>query len=89
MPRFVGADFDPGLLLTVSPFYHYNRANYESSPDDIPSSATQDRASYYEGGQATLAWIKDRSNFRGGLLASANRMMSYSPSFTTTEANRR
>ena len=60
--------FSPGLLLTVSPFYHFNRANYESSPDDIPSSATQNRASYYEGGQATLAWIKDRSNFRGGLL---------------------
>jgi outer membrane receptor protein involved in Fe transport len=60
--------FSPGLLLTVSPFYHYNRANYKSSPNDIPSSATQRRASYYEGGQATATWIKDRSNFRAGLL---------------------
>jgi outer membrane receptor protein involved in Fe transport len=59
--------FSPGLLLTVSPFYHYNRANYESSPNDIPASATQRRASYYEGGQATVTWIKDRSNFRAGL----------------------
>jgi hypothetical protein len=65
--------FSPGLLLTVSPFYHYNRANYESSPNDIPSSATQDRASYYEGGQATVTWIKDRSNFRAGLFGFAQQ----------------
>ena len=65
--------FSPGLLLTVSPFYHYNRANYESSPDDIPSSATQNRASYYEGGQTTLTWVKDRSNFRGGLFGFAEQ----------------
>ena len=35
--------FNPGLLLTVSPFYHYNRANYESSPTDLPASATERR----------------------------------------------
>ncbi len=32
--------FSPGLVLTVSPFYHFNSANYESSPLDLPSSAT-------------------------------------------------
>ena len=35
--------FNPGLLLTVSPFYHYNRADYESSPNDLPASATEKR----------------------------------------------
>ena len=59
--------FNQGLLLTVSPFYHFNRANYESSPNDIPSAATQRRTSKYEGGQATLAWVKDRNNFRAGI----------------------
>jgi outer membrane receptor protein involved in Fe transport len=58
--------FSPGLLVTISPFYHFNRANYQSSPKDIPSSATQRRASKYEGGQATLAWVKDRNNLRAG-----------------------
>ena len=29
--------FNSKLLLTVSPFYHYNRANYDSSPNDFPS----------------------------------------------------
>ena len=61
--------FNAGLLLTVSPFYHFNSANYGSSPLDLPSSATQNRSSKYEGGQAALAWIKDRSNFRAGLYA--------------------
>jgi outer membrane cobalamin receptor len=59
--------FSPGLMLTVSPFYHYNSANYQSAFEDFPSSATEDRSSSYEGGQATLSWIKNRSNLRVGL----------------------
>ncbi len=27
-------------LLTVSPFYHFNSANYDSSPDDFPNAIT-------------------------------------------------
>ena len=65
--------FNQGLLATVSPFYHYNRANYESSPNDFPSVATQRRASKYEGGQATLGWVQDRNNFRAGLYAFAQQ----------------
>ena len=59
--------FSPGLLLTISPFYHSNRVNYQSSLQDLPSSATENRDSKYEGGQATLSWIKNRSNFRAGI----------------------
>jgi outer membrane cobalamin receptor len=59
--------FSPGLMLTISPFYHYNSANYQSSFEDFPSSASEDRSSKYEGGQATLSWIKNRSNLRVGL----------------------
>ena len=42
------------LLLTVSPFYHYNSANYEGGANDFPISTTDERASNYGGGQATL-----------------------------------
>ena len=28
--------FNPNLLLTVSPFYHYNNADYQACPNDIP-----------------------------------------------------
>jgi len=59
--------FSPGLMLTISPFYHYNSANYQSSLQDFPSSANENRGSKYEGGQATLSWIKSRSNLRVGL----------------------
>ncbi len=59
--------FSPGLMLTISPFYHSNSANYQSTLQDFPSSATEDRSSKYEGGQATLSWIKNRSNLRVGL----------------------
>jgi outer membrane receptor protein involved in Fe transport len=59
--------FSPGLVLTVSPFYHFNSANYASNPSDTPTAATQDRSSKYEGGQATLAYVKGRNNARAGI----------------------
>src|SRR5271167_3643648 len=65
--------FNPGLLLTVSPFYHYNRANYESSPTDMPASATEKRGSHYEGGQAVVSWVEKRSNFRAGVYGFAQQ----------------
>jgi outer membrane receptor protein involved in Fe transport len=64
---------NPGLLLTVSPFFHHNSANYQSSPLDLPSSTTQERSSNYEGGQATIAWVKDRNNLRGGFYGFAQQ----------------
>ena len=65
--------FGPGLVLTVSPFFHYNSANYRSAPTDIPSSATQDRSSKYEGGQANISWIKARNNARTGIYTFAQQ----------------
>jgi outer membrane receptor protein involved in Fe transport len=65
--------FSPGLVLTISPFYHYNSVDYESSPYDQPSSATEKMAANYEGGQATLAWIKQRNNMRIGVYGFAQQ----------------
>jgi outer membrane receptor protein involved in Fe transport len=65
--------FSPGLMLTVSPFYHLNRADYESSPSDLPSSATEKRSSKYEGGQVTMSWVKDRNNLRAGIYGFAQQ----------------
>jgi len=36
---------NPNALLTVSPFIHYNSANYRSNPNDLPTATTDDRAS--------------------------------------------
>jgi len=58
-PRSPGfATFSPDWVLTVSPFFHYNSANYRSDPNDVPSAATQDRSSKYEGGQAAFPGSK-------------------------------
>jgi hypothetical protein len=46
--------FDAKTLLTISPFYHYNAANFDSSPNDTPIASTDHRASTYAGGQVAL-----------------------------------
>jgi outer membrane receptor for ferrienterochelin and colicin len=59
--------FNSKLLLTVSPFYHYNRANYDSSPNDVPTATTQDRSSTYGGGQVSFSANLARNNLQMGL----------------------
>jgi len=65
--------FSPGLLFTLSPFYHYNRADYAGSPLDQPSSTTEDRGSKYEGGQATVSWVQKQNNLRAGVYGFAQQ----------------
>jgi len=65
--------FSPALLLTVSPFFHHNRANYESSLNDFPSATSQDRSSNYTGGQATITYVKGRNNARAGFYGFAQQ----------------
>jgi outer membrane receptor protein involved in Fe transport len=65
--------FSPGLVLTVSPFFHYNSADYVSNPNDFPSAATQNRSSKYEGGQGTVSWIKGPNNARAGFYSFAQQ----------------
>jgi outer membrane receptor protein involved in Fe transport len=57
----------PGLLLTVSPFYHYNRANYDGAVTDTPISPTQHRGSEYGGAQIALSAVTKRHNANVGL----------------------
>ena len=59
--------FQPGLLLTVSPFYHYNLANYDGDPNDYPISTTQHRYSQYAGSQITLNEVTARHNASMGI----------------------
>ncbi len=54
-----------GAVLTVSPLYHFNRAAFEGGPLDVPI-ATDNRASWYAGGQASIALIKGKHNAKAG-----------------------
>ncbi|MGH9481659.1 MAG: TonB-dependent receptor domain-containing protein, partial [Terriglobales bacterium] len=56
----------PSALLTVSPFFHHNTANYTGGPGDFPISATDDHTSDYAGAQATLAYDLAANNLELG-----------------------
>jgi outer membrane cobalamin receptor len=64
--------FHPGVLLTVSPFMHWNRADYDgSSPipsllPDQPPIPTDHNNSQYEGAQISLGITRGRHNARFG-----------------------
>jgi outer membrane cobalamin receptor len=58
--------FNSSTVLEVSPFYHYNSANYESSPNDYPIATTSDRASNYGGAQANITTNIARKHIQGG-----------------------
>jgi hypothetical protein len=59
--------FNSKTLLTISPFYHYNNANYDSSPNDVPIASTDHRASTYAGGQVSFNANSRRNNLQMGL----------------------
>jgi outer membrane cobalamin receptor len=58
--------FPKNWLMTISPLYHFNSANYDSSPNDFPISTTDNRASSYVGGQATISGVVARNNVSAG-----------------------
>ncbi|MGA9798620.1 MAG: TonB-dependent receptor [Terriglobales bacterium] len=59
--------FNPKLMTTVSPLFHYNSGNYNSLPDDTPIATTQDRNSTYAGGQASVAASFAKNNLQAGV----------------------
>ena len=63
--------FSPAVLLTVSPFYHFNRADYIGGPQDTPLVTNQNRASHYAGAQVTLGVVKGPHNAHFGVEAFA------------------
>ena len=56
----------PTALLTVSPLFHYNSANYSGSPNDFPTNTTDDRTSIYAGAQVTFSATVARNSISAG-----------------------
>jgi outer membrane receptor protein involved in Fe transport len=54
------------LLLTVSPFYHYNRAAFIGGPNDTPVIARDERSSQYGGAQIVLSALTRQHNAKAG-----------------------
>jgi hypothetical protein len=59
--------FSPTTVLQLSPFYHYNKADYGSNPNDVPIATTYDRASNYAGAQAAITAVIARNSIQAGL----------------------
>jgi len=59
--------FNSATVLQLSPFYHYNRVDYDSSPNDTPVSTTYHRASSYAGAQASIDTVIARNSLQAGL----------------------
>ena len=54
------------LLLTISPFYHYNRAAFTGGPNDTPVIARDERSSQYGGAQVVLGALTRQHNAKAG-----------------------
>jgi Carboxypeptidase regulatory-like domain/TonB dependent receptor-like, beta-barrel/TonB-dependent Receptor Plug Domain len=56
-----------GITLTVSPYVHFNRADYVGGPNDTPFILNDNRRSSYVGTLATVAIPKGKNNATLGL----------------------
>src|SRR5271163_473770 len=59
--------FNPNVLLTVSPFYHYNGADYHGGPNDYPVTSTVTQTANYAGGQAALSTNVWKNDIQAGV----------------------
>ncbi len=58
--------FNSKIMLTASPFFHRNSANYESAANDYPTATTDHHTSTYAGGQVSLAANFKRNDLQIG-----------------------
>jgi hypothetical protein len=59
--------FNPSTVLQLSPFYHFNRADYDADPKDTPVATTSHRTSNYAGAQASITTAIARNTIQAGL----------------------
>jgi hypothetical protein len=70
--------FNPNLLMTISPFYHYNQASYSGGPNDVPVISTVDQTASYGGMQASLDVTTVKNNdIQVGVYGFAQRQSNY------------
>jgi hypothetical protein len=69
--------FDPKTLFTVSPFYHYNGADYRGGANDTPVDSTVTQNANYAGMQAQLRRSFWKNDFDGGLYSFYQHQYNY------------
>ncbi len=70
--------FSSKLLLTVSPFYHYNQASYNGSPNDVPVVTDVTQTANYAGAEANLdATVVKNNDIQAGTYGFIQRQSNY------------
>ena len=69
--------FSPNTLLTVSPFYHYNGADYNGGPNDTPVISTVYQNANYEGAQLAINQNFWKNDLQGGLYSFGQHQSNY------------
>ncbi|HUY80919.1 MAG TPA: TonB-dependent receptor [Acidobacteriaceae bacterium] len=59
--------FNSSTLLQVSPFYHFNQAKYEPSPQDQPAATTSYQTGNYAGLQSSISTTIAKNSIRAGI----------------------
>jgi hypothetical protein len=57
----------PGQVLTISPFYHFNRADYLGGPNDPGLSTQSKQTTQYGGAQISYSVLSKRHNAHVGI----------------------
>jgi len=69
--------FNPDTLLTVSPFYHYNGADYNGGPNDTPVISTVTENANYLGAQTVLSANVAKNDIQAGFYSFYQHQYSY------------
>jgi TonB dependent receptor/Carboxypeptidase regulatory-like domain/TonB-dependent Receptor Plug Domain len=69
--------FNPSTLLTVSPFYHYNGADYQGGRDDFPVISTVNQTANYGGMQASVNVNFWKNDLQAGVYGFAQHQYNY------------
>jgi outer membrane receptor protein involved in Fe transport len=69
--------FNPNTLLTVSPFYHYNAADYQGGANDYPVISTVTQTANYAGMQAALNTTFWKNDLQAGVYGFGQHQYNY------------
>ena len=69
--------FNPNMVLTVSPFYHYNAADYSAGANDYPVRSNVHQTANYGGVQAAFNWTFWRNDLQVGTYGFAQHQYNY------------
>ena len=79
--------FSPETLLTVSPFYHYNGADYHGGPNDLPVISNVTQTANYVGSQASIGTNFHNNDLQAGVYGFFQHQYNYFSNVYTCTQN--